>query len=74
VKIYPNPAQDLLKVKILDGETGTVRICNMNGKELKGIHSLSDNESIDISNLVKGVYLFIIETQSVTTTKKFIKL
>ncbi|HJN06983.1 MAG TPA: T9SS type A sorting domain-containing protein, partial [Bacteroidales bacterium] len=65
VKIYPNPAQDLLKVKILDGETGTVRICNMNGKELKGIHSLSDNESIDISNLVKGVYLFIIETQSV---------
>ena len=72
-KIYPNPATEYVSIeqKTTDGVTlQSVQILDSSGKWIK---SVKDNFSqIDVSNLSKGMYLFVIQTDKGNKTEKII--
>lgn len=65
---YPNPVEETLTMtssyQVLD-------IYDLNGKKV--LQKASTSDSIDISNLVSGVYILVVTTKEVTITKKLIK-
>lgn len=71
VGIYPNPAKDQLYVRIPSGiEIQRVKLYDVLGNNtfIKLI-----NDSMDISQLARGVYLLSVETSKGTVNKKVIK-
>ena len=75
--VYPNPAKDKISLETIDSDNtiNTVEIIDITGKQLKIIENetLSQNKTIDISDLQSGVYVLIINTDKGRVTKKFIK-
>ena len=69
--VYPNPASNQITISGLDDGLSQIVICDINGKQLKSIKS-SLHESIDITDLVRGVY-FIQINGSNQQTIRFIK-
>ncbi len=72
-KIYPNPATDYITIEhnVANGVTlHSVQILESSGK---WIRSINDNfHYINISDLSKGVYLFVIQTDKGNKTEKVI--
>ena len=74
VTIYPNPTSSILNIKVDDQEINEVKIYNLLGKEVVKVPSkLEEIKSIDIAELLKGIYVIQIKTNSNTFTKKIIK-
>lgn len=65
--MYPNPATDF--IKIIAAPNSPYQIFNMLGKLVKSGTWINENTPIDVSDLVKGSYLFTCGTQ----TKVFVK-
>lgn len=71
VTIAPNPAQNVLSVQT-QKPIKDVYICDLLGKRMKVV--LSDTNSVDVSNLAKGMYIIkLIEENNRTFSAKFIK-
>lgn len=74
--LYPNPTSSLVKITNLkSSETiSSIEIHNLLGKKIKEVNnSSSDDITIDVSDLSKGIYLVEIKTQSnLKITKKLI--
>jgi hypothetical protein len=70
LRIYPNPAGQIINLENLPEGTTVINIYRMDGKLM--IHSMvySNADTISISDLPGGIYLLIANNQSV----KFIKL
>ena len=72
-KIYPNPATEYVSIeqKETNGVTlQSVQILDSSGKWIK---SVKDNfNQIDVSNLSKGMYLFVIQTDKGNKTEKIV--
>ncbi len=72
-KIYPNPATAYVSIeqKTTTGVTlQSVQILDSSGKWIK---SVKDNfNQIDVSNLSKGIYLFVIQTDKGNKTEKIV--
>jgi hypothetical protein len=73
ITLFPNPAQNSFSIENSNNETiKTVFIYDYLGKEvLKQISN--NNNKVDISNLVNGIYLVKIETEKGSFTEKLIK-
>lgn len=72
VKIYPNPATDFIAISI---KTETeYKLFNINGKIIKEGVFLKGLNSINISNLVNGIYLMRLQTEEGVITKRIIKI
>lgn len=70
VQVYPNPAVDLLNI-IRVSDKATYIIYNMAGQAVsKG--KVTDNK-VQVSHLVKGVYIMVIENVGEVSQVKFIK-
>jgi uncharacterized protein (TIGR02145 family) len=70
--IYPNPATDKLYINTNNNLNSRVIIIDMQGKQI--INSQIDGNTIDISNLAKGIYLVkIIDFVNITTNKIIIE-
>ena len=68
LKVYPNPASDYITISGLK-KTENYEIYNLIGQKIrKGI--TTNDESIDIQNLIKGIYLLKFENGN---TLKFVK-
>jgi hypothetical protein len=57
VSLYPNPAHRNVEVALPNGMISHIAIFDMVGKEVKSIFPASDNASIDVSDMEKGLYL-----------------
>jgi len=72
-KIYPNPTTDYVSIeqKETNGVTlQSVQILDSSGKWIK---SVKDNfNQIDVSNLSKGMYIFVIQTDKGNKTEKIV--
>ncbi|MES2558828.1 MAG: serine hydrolase [Bacteroidota bacterium] len=68
IRVYPNPAHDLLFIELSSNEPFSASIFNMLGAEV-----LSGHNNLDISNLPEGIYLLQINTATHTYTRKWIK-
>ena len=73
-KAYPNPFKS--KITINHGSCDKIEICNLLGEIIKTVY-ISPNEkstSLDLSELRKGVYFYVIkENNSVLETRRIIK-
>ena len=78
VDIYPNPAFDVLNIKIkaLGAVTNlSVHIINTDGKVMSEISIKNEGNSLDISALNSGVYTVkIMEQNQIIFVSKFIKI
>jgi len=71
VKIYPNPAQDILTVELPDP---TIKDFTIEITDLKGLSVLkSENQSqVNVSHLDNGIYLCTVKTEDSSVTRKII--
>ena len=70
VKIYPNPAKDILNITTIDNsEIVSAKIYDLQGKLVLE----TTTTSIDTNNLTSGLYFVNIVTEKGQSTKKFIK-
>ncbi|PIF47455.1 putative secreted protein (Por secretion system target) [Chryseobacterium sp. 52] len=74
VAITPNPARDFVNVKLGRYTKATVTIYDASGKLIKTADVSTSASKIDVSQLVKGIYLFTITLNDNTKmTKKVVK-
>jgi len=72
--IYPNPTKGLLNVNLnalLEGET-LYTIYDIQGRKIMQKSSNNMNETLNIENFTKGVYMLSIENGNNKTTKKIV--
>ena len=70
IKIYPNPAVDILNVTSVS-ENATFRVFNLMGQVV--LNGKISNEMINVSNLQEGNYILEISKNDKITTKRFLK-
>lgn len=75
IKIYPNPALDVLNVEgTLDDEDVVVKITKLTGQKVLDSKFDNTTKSINVSTIPRGMYLFEISTHNKTLQKgKFVK-
>ncbi|WP_137905978.1 S8/S53 family peptidase [Chryseobacterium sp. 2VB] len=74
VNITPNPAKDFVNVSLGRYSKGTVTIYDASGKLIKTVNVDKNSGKIDVSELVRGMYLFTIALDDNTKiTKKVMK-
>lgn len=73
--IYPNPAQNELHIDVSNAEQNlNIKIVNLLGNEmLRHLNIKQQKNTIDISRLVSGIYIMIVESQGVRYYHKFVK-
>ncbi|MDC8098567.1 S8 family peptidase [Chryseobacterium rhizosphaerae] len=72
--ITPNPARDVVNILLGNYSKALVTIHDASGKLIKTANVTRDSNKIDVSALVKGVYMFTITLNDNTTlTKKVVK-
>lgn len=69
LKVYPNPASDVVNISSSLTGIKEVSIFNMLGKK---VLETSTNETINISNLTSGVYIMNISQDGKTASKKLV--
>lgn len=72
--IFPNPAIDKINIELPLQEEAIVRILDQTGKLVKIIEWKEGQQSIDISDLPKGVFIMEINVQNQLLVEKLIKL
>ncbi|BCY27622.1 GEVED domain-containing protein [Flavobacterium okayamense] len=70
IRIYPNPAVDILNVTSVS-ENATFRVFNLMGQVV--LNGKISNEMINVSNLQEGNYILEISNNDKITTKRFLK-
>lgn len=73
VNITPNPAKDVVNISLGGYSKGTLTIYDASGKLIKTESMNSNLNRMDVSSLVKGVYMFTIKLNDTTITKKVVK-
>jgi len=72
--IYPNPVQDILGFSDVEFQINEIKIYSIIGKLVKSIsNEVNILSTIDVSDLVSGVYLIHFKSKDKTSIKKFIK-
>lgn len=69
VAIYPNPANDLLKVELKDDPDASVSIIDVSGKL---IGTYSAQQTINVSALANGIYQLKVQRNDKSITKKLV--
>lgn len=75
VNIYPNPAKDVLNVRVSNAEAKQVRIINAIGRIVYATSTITSNGilTIPIGDLNAGTYFVEITTASDRKVEKFVK-
>lgn len=71
VKIYPNPAQDFIRISDIEG--ANVVITDISGKTVINLKNISQTNDINVSELNSGIYFVNVSNEDVNQTIKFIK-
>ncbi len=75
IKIYPNPTSKFIHIDFPNHKIqkrSKLLICNLLGKKIKEENNFSSN-TIDVSNILEGIYLLKIETGNKSFVFKFVK-
>lgn len=70
IRIYPNPVKSILYIET--SELITVDILNSTGQVMMS-KIISSNESVDVQNLIQGLYVCRIQNKNNQFIKRFIK-
>jgi hypothetical protein len=71
--IFPNPANEAITVDHPEGMTGTWGITNLTGQQLAtGLLEPSAQQTIDVSAIAAGIYLFSVRSTAGRATRRLI--
>jgi hypothetical protein len=73
LKIYPNPAREMLIVETDISEEATVKIFNMLGTMVSVERVTGNRTTIELSGMEDGLYIMTIQSGDQTVIRKFIK-
>lgn len=75
IKLYPNPANDVLKIEGLNAASAktTLSLFNASGKMVQQSAATGETYSFNLQNLAAGSYYIRIESDKKVTTLKFVK-
>lgn len=73
VLIYPNPANDVLTIKMDNTDNSEIKIYDILGKIVLFDNTKTNETQLNINALAKGNYCIEIKNGQLITTKKFIK-
>lgn len=75
IRIYPNPAKNLLKIEFEGTETESARLALSNtlGQEVYSLNNLNQKQEIDLNFLPSGIYFLKLKDYSGQKTFKIIK-
>ena len=71
--IYPNPANDFVKLSAFSCQLSAVRIYNTLGMLVEEIEVKANEVEINTSGYKSGVYFVEVQTDNGSVTKKFVK-
>ena len=74
IRIYPNPANDLLTIETDKPERISIEINFLNGQLLYSTKMKGASHQVDLSSFRKGVYIITLRSKDFVTTRKIIKL
>lgn len=72
VGIYPNPANEKAYIQITN-ENAELQVLSIEGKVLLKEHLIQGRNSVDLSSLKKGIYIFKVLGESVNYTERIVK-
>ncbi len=70
INVYPNPVKNQITIDTKE-HIKNITITNVSGKGIKTV--VSSNNTVDVSNLVKGIYFLQVQTENGIANSKFIK-
>ena len=73
ISIYPNPTNGMLKIDFAKNHVQKLKVSNITGRTVIEITDVKQNESIDLSRFVNGIYIISIETDKGNYSSKIIK-
>jgi S-formylglutathione hydrolase len=74
IKLYPNPARELLTIQTKGIEIYLIEIASLNGQLLFSSEMEGTTRQIDLSSFPKGVFFITLRAKDFVTTRKIIKL
>ncbi|MCF8366851.1 MAG: T9SS type A sorting domain-containing protein, partial [Bacteroidales bacterium] len=76
VQIYPNPAKEVVNISLKGFSTleGFGTLLTAEGREVKTFDLTGEKTTVNISNLLPGVYLLKLETKKAVVIKRFVIL
>jgi hypothetical protein len=74
IEVYPNPATDVLILKLNGSDYKTLSIYNSMGTELMRSAIINPSTNIDISSLAPGVYYIRLNGSESSIARKFVKM
>jgi hypothetical protein len=72
VKVYPNPAKDMLIVRVNKNGNNNIVITDVIGKTLKEVNSNELETEINVSNLPNGIYFIKLSQANTNQVQKII--
>lgn len=70
--VYPNPAQDFIKIRFPENKIASVSVFNTNGQQKLNKILYNKNNTLETGRLGTGLYFIRIETDGRTITEKII--
>ncbi len=75
ISIYPNPASDILSIRLTEHQHIRLQLQDLQGKQMLVSYPGSDLTSLNLTGLPDGVYLLIIEKdQKIVARKRIIRI
>lgn len=72
VKLYPNPAKEMVTIEIGFGTKNIITIVDLSGKVIETIESNKAHTNLSLNNLQTGIYFVNISNENGSITKKLI--
>lgn len=73
VAVYPNPASSNLTVEVANvSENASIEIFNTLGQKVMSVKNVQENNSLNVSNLTKGVYFVTVSNGKQKATQKLV--
>ena len=74
VKIYPNPATDLLAIELpVTNTRSSIHLLTMDGRIMDSLETAKETVEIDVSRFATGIYLIKVQNKGKMYYQKFVK-
>ena len=73
ISIYPNPTNGIINFEFANNNIQQIIISDLTGKTIIEKVNIQQNEMIDLSNFVSGIYIISIQTDNEIFTTKIVK-
>jgi len=74
IKLFPNPALDVLTIETLLNENKSLVVYNLFGNKMVHEDFSAQKHFLDISNLAKGIYIIEIKSANTSTKRPIVKI